>query len=113
LLTGCLVALVGTAHVVLGVDAVARSHLHGVGAGYTYYIDIAPWGWIHVACGALLVLAGVALLLRRPRARALGLVLALVSAVVAILLVAYDPGRSLVLVALDVAVVWALCRVAP
>ncbi len=48
---------------------------------YSFRIDITSWGWIHLAVGALVFIAGICLILGQLWARIVGVVLALISAV--------------------------------
>jgi hypothetical protein len=65
-------------------------------------------GWIHLGVGAVVFTAGVCLILGQLWARVLGVILALISAVENFLFIPYYPVWSLIVIAVDVFIIWAL-----
>jgi len=75
---------------------------------YAYELSATSWGWFHLILGAVVAIAGVALLTDKLWARIIGVALAAVSAIVNFLYIPYLPVWSIVLIAIDVAIIWAL-----
>lgn len=72
--------------------------------------DAVGWGWTHLILGAVVVVAGFGVLNALLWARVLGIALAVVSAVAHFLFLPQYPFWSTLLLALDILVIWALCR---
>jgi hypothetical protein len=72
------------------------------------YLDLSAWGWVHMIAGALIIVAGLGVFTGNALARAVGVALAAVSLVANFLSIAAYPVWSLVIIALDVFVIWAL-----
>src|SRR6266699_3620336 len=66
--------------------------------------------WIHLIGGAVVAVAGFFVFSGAVWARAVGIVLAALSAIANFLFIPYYPFWSLLMVALDVFVIWALAR---
>jgi hypothetical protein len=91
-----------------GLAAVIRGSFFIVLPNYAYNISITGWGWFHLILGAVVAVAGVALLTNRLWARIIGIIIVSVSMVVNFLYIPYQPVWSIALIALDAAVIWAL-----
>jgi hypothetical protein len=76
--------------------------------GYVYAFDLTTWGWIHLLIGAVAALTGVFLFRGATWARAVGIVFAGLSALANFAFAPYYPLWSIVVIALDVAIIWAL-----
>lgn len=92
----------------VGLTAIIKNEFFVTLPNYTFKIDISAWGWIHLAVGALVFVAGVCLVLGQLWARVVGVVLALISAVANFLFIPYYPVWSLIVIAIDVFIIWAL-----
>jgi len=75
---------------------------------YPYHWDVQSWGWTHLALGAVVFAAGVCVLLGMAWARVVGVFLAVLSAVASFMFLPYYPVWSIILVAIDVYIIWAL-----
>jgi hypothetical protein len=71
-------------------------------------VDYATWGWALVAFGVLLTAAGYGVLTGRTWARIVGVVVAVLNALVNLAFVAAYPVWTVLTVALDVIVIYAL-----
>jgi hypothetical protein len=110
----CVMMLVlGSFHAIMGLVAVFNDEFFVNLPDYTFELDITVWGWIHLIGGAIVVWAGVSLLSGRLWARAVGIALAVLSAVVNFLWLPYYPVGSVALIGLAVVVIWALIRYQP
>jgi hypothetical protein len=100
--------LLGIWEVFVGIAAIANDNYFVVGPNYTYDIDTTAWGWIHLALGALAVLAGFLLFTGATWARAVGIGLAALVAINNFIFLPYHPLWSLSMIALAVFVIWSL-----
>jgi hypothetical protein len=91
-----------------GIAAVVRGAFFGRLPAYAFDLSVHGWGWFHLILGAVVFVAGAALFLDMWWARAIGVLLAGVSGIVNFLFIPYQPVWSIVIMALDVAVIWAL-----
>jgi hypothetical protein len=71
-------------------------------------LDRTSWGWVHLIAGGVVLVAGLCVFAGQKWARAVGVLIAAVSAVLNFGFLGDDPFRSLVMIALDVVVVLAL-----
>ena len=109
LFAGVMLVLAGVSHVLAGIAGIVGDEVYVfVAADYIYGLDLTAWGWTHLAIGAVLLVIGVAVVSGRDWARAAAIGLASLSFVASFLFVPYYPVWSLLVIALDVAVIWAL-----
>ncbi len=99
---------VGAFQVLQGLAAVIEGDFYVVTPNNIYELNLSGWGWIHLVVGALLAVTGFFLLRGQAWARITGIVLAGVSAIANFLFVPHYPVWALLIIALDVAVIWAL-----
>jgi len=102
--------LTGSFQVIAGLVAIFDDGFYVVTQNYTFDLDPGVWGWIHLLVGILLIITGTALLSQRPWAVATAICLAMLSAVANFCFIPYYPFWSIVMIALDVWVIWALTR---
>jgi hypothetical protein len=91
-----------------GLAAIIRGGFFVVLPDYAYSISTTGWGWIHLILGIVVFAAGMCLFADMVWARLLGIALATISAVMNFLYIPYYPLWSIVVIALDVFVIWAL-----
>lgn len=103
--------VIGAFQIFMGIAAIAKDQFFVLNDGYAYNMDTTAWGWIHLILGAIILLAGFFLYSGAMWARALGIALAVLSAVSNFFFIPYYPIWSLVIIALDVFVIWALATV--
>jgi hypothetical protein len=75
---------------------------------YLYAFDLTLWGWLHLLVGLGLLAIGVFLLRGATWARFAGIVVAAISAILNFVWLPYSPWWSLMVIAIDVLVIWAL-----
>jgi hypothetical protein len=102
--------VIGSFQTIAGLAAIFNDEFFVVGKNYTFDLDVTAWGWIHLLLGILLLFAGWALFARKLWAAMLALVLALLSAIENFFFIPYYPWWSLLVIAIDIWVIWALTR---
>jgi hypothetical protein len=91
-----------------GIAALVHDNVYVTTPQYIYSLDLTGWGWIHLLLGILVVCAGVAVFVGQMWARVIGILLAGLSLIANFLFIPHYPIWSLTIIALDVAVIWAL-----
>ena len=91
-----------------GLAAIIEDDFFVLGRSYAYDIDVSTWGWIHLVAGVIIACAGAALFSGALWARAIAIVLAMLSMVINFAYIPYYPVWSLLIVAVDIAVIWAV-----
>jgi hypothetical protein len=91
-----------------GLAAIIRGSFFVVLPNYVYNVSVTGWGWIHLIVGAAVFIAGAFLFMDKMWARVVGVVLACISAVFNFLYIPYQPVWSVIVIALDIFIVWAL-----
>ncbi len=107
---GCILGLIGSFHLIAGLTAILNDDFFVRTDNYTFNLDTTAWGWIHLIIGVLLIITAFGLFSRAAWAGVAALVLALLSAIENFFFIPYYPVWSIVLIALDVWVIWALTR---
>ena len=107
-LAAVLMMVVGGFNAIQGLVALFQDDFFVALPNYLLEVDVTAWGWVHLVVGVLVVVAGVAVLSGRLWARVVGVVLAVVSALVNFAFLPYYPFWSMTVIALDVVVIWAL-----
>jgi hypothetical protein len=100
----------GVFQAIQGLVAIFNDDWYVRSAHYTFDLDITAWGWIHLIIGIAVGLTGFALFLGRTWAAATALFLAMLSALASFFFIPYYPWWSLLVIALDAWVIWALTR---
>ena len=100
--------LIGFFQVSIGLVALFNQDFYVATPNYVFAFDVGLWGWIHTIWGAIVLLAGFALLSGAGWARALGAILAAISAIQAFAFLPYQPFWSVIVIALAVLTIWAL-----
>jgi hypothetical protein len=91
-----------------GISAIASDHVYVHGVDYTYRFDVTAWGWIHLIIGLVALGTGIGILMSQVWAYILGIVVACVSALANFASIPHYPIWSIVVIAFDVLVIWAL-----
>jgi len=77
-------------------------------SGLVVNVDYTAWGWTHLILGAVVFLAGLALLAGQMWARVVGVLLAALSAFVNMVFLPAYPLWSIVIITVDILVIYAL-----
>jgi hypothetical protein len=107
-LAGFLLILNGIYGFVVGLAAILKGGFFTYHSGYVYHWSTTGWGWLQLILGCVVFAAGVCVLLGMLWARIVGAVLAGFSAIASFMFIPYYPLWSIVVIAIDVFIIWAL-----
>jgi hypothetical protein len=106
---GVMLIMLGTFQVIEGLIALFDDGFYLVSqSGLAIDVDYNTWGWTHIIIGAIGVLAGLGLLAGNMAARVVGVGVAFLSAVVNLAFISAYPVWSVLMIALDVVVIYAI-----
>ena len=91
-----------------GLVALFNDDFYVAGQKWIFEFDLTAWGWIHLILGIGIAVAGFFVLNGAVWARAVGIGVAAISAVLNFMWLPYYPLWGILVVALDVFVIWAL-----
>ncbi len=109
LFAGVMMVANGILSIFEGAVGVAKDKVYTTTPNYVYKFDLTSWGWIHIALGAAVVLVGLGVIAGQTWARYLGIFLVALSLFANFMFLPYFPLWALVVIAIDVFVLWALC----
>ena len=102
--------LIGLFELITGLVAIIDDDYYVVTRHYTFDLDTTVWGWIHLIIGILMLLTAFGLFTRRQWAVIAAVLFAGLSALANFFFIPYYPVWSIVLIALNVWVIWAVTR---
>ena len=105
-----MLVIIGVFQAIAGLVAIIDDDFYVVGQNYTFNFDTSGWGWIHLLLGLLLILVGYFLYTGAVWAVVFAIVLAGLSAIANFFFIPYYPFWSILVIALDIWVIWALTR---
>jgi hypothetical protein len=108
LFAGLMMIMVGIWQALQGLVAIFENEFYVATRNYLFQFDATTWGWIHLILGLLVAFAGWGLLSGRTWARAVAITLAVLSAIANFLFIPYYPFWSLLIIAVNVVVIWAI-----
>ena len=107
---GVMMIIIGAFQSIAGLAAIIEDDLFVIGKDYIFSLDTTAWGWVHLALGVVILIAGFALFSGKAWAGTFAIVLATLSAVANFFYIPHYPFWSILIIALDVWVIWALTR---
>jgi hypothetical protein len=106
---GVILLISGIFSIVQGIVAVVGPNsYYVVTEGSLWLLDVAGWGWWNIIIGVLLALTAVALMAGQTWARVVAVVLVIISAVGQLLLIPAQPWWSIIVIAIEILVIYAL-----
>jgi hypothetical protein len=105
---GAVLIVTGICQALTGIAALFRDEVFVTTPNYIYAFDVTAWGWVHLILGAAVALTGLGVIQGQTWARIVGIMLASLSIIANFLFIPHYPIWSLLIIALDVAVIWAL-----
>ena len=106
---GVMLVTVGIFQVIQGLVALFDDGFYAVRpSGLVVNINYNTWGWTHLIIGAVMIVTGAGLFVGNMAARILGVVAAVLSAIVNLAFISAYPIWSTIIIALDVVVIYAI-----
>jgi hypothetical protein len=106
---GVVMIVEGAFHIIDGLVALfERGYYVVTSNGLALHVNYTAWGWAHLIIGALFVLVGFGVLAGQLWARVVGIVLAVISAIVNLAFIAAYPVWGVILIAVDIMIIYAL-----
>jgi hypothetical protein len=100
--------MIGIFEFFAGLTGILKDEIYDEPRDYTFDLGVLGWGIVHMAIGVLLVASGLMMVTGAAWARATGVIVAVLSAVTSFLAIPYYPIWSILVLALDIGVIWAL-----
>ena len=76
--------------------------------GLVVNVDYTAWGWIHLIIGLVAIAVGIGLMTGNMVVRIVGIIIAVISAIVNLMFIAAYPVWSTIVIAVDVIVIYAI-----
>jgi hypothetical protein len=105
---GVMLIMIGVFQSLAGLVAIIDDEYYVIGPNYTWELDTTTWGWIHLLVGIVVLLSGIGIFSGNVAARTVGVLVAVVSAVANFMWLPYYPVGSVIIIAVNIAVIWAL-----
>lgn len=107
---GVLLAAFASMQLLEGIAAISTGDLYVNDDAYAYSLDVTTWGWVHVVLGIVGILVGVGIVARQAWGQVAGIGVAFLAALANFAFLPYFPLWSMVLLAFNALVVWALAN---
>jgi hypothetical protein len=91
-----------------GLVALFNDEFYVVTEEWIFQFDITAWGWIHLIVGVIVLFAGFNLFRGEVWARTVGVIIAVLSALVAFAWLPYYPLWGALFIAVSIAIIWSL-----
>lgn len=105
---GIMMVLSGIFDIIAGLTGLLRHTWYAVSGSNLLVFNYTSWGWINLALGLLILLAGFSVLHGSTWARVVGVILASISAIGALSFMNAYPIWSIVVITVDILVIYAL-----
>jgi hypothetical protein len=106
---GIMLFIAGVVDIIEGLVALFdKSYYRIAPSGLVVHLNYAVWGWGLIVFGVLLAAAGYGVVTGRTWARVFGVVVAVLNTIANFAFVAAAPGWTLIMIALNVVVIYAL-----
>ena len=105
---GLMLLLIGLYHIIAGLAALVNNEFYVATANYVFQFNVTSWGIIHLIAGVIVFFAGIGVFSGALWARTVGVIVALLSGIANFMFLPYYPIWSVLIIAVDVAVIWAL-----
>ena len=107
--SGIMMIMLGMFEAIVGFVALFKEDYFLVPrSGLVVSVDYTTWGWVHLVLGIVALLAGFGVLAGQMWARVIGIIMAVVSAIANVAFIAAYPIWSVIVIALDILVIYAL-----
>lgn len=100
--------LIGFFHIIAGIAGIYENTFYVVSDNYVFNFDVTTWGWIHLIGGIVVMLSGFWIFTGAVWARTVGVIVAVLSIFANFMFLPLYPLWSILMIAVAVAVIWAL-----
>ena len=107
-LAGILMFLLGGWWIIAGLVAVVNDDFYVVTQEWVFQFSTTTWGWTHLILGIVVLFAGIGVFGGAVWARTVGVILAVISGLVAFAWLPYYPVWAILFVTVSVFTIWAL-----
>ena len=105
---GIMMLMGGIWWIFAGIVAIANSDFYVVGPEYILQFSTTTWGWVHLILGIVVMLAGFYLFTGAVWARTVGVIVAVLWALIAFAWLPWYPVWAILFIAVSIFVIWAL-----
>ena len=105
---GVMMILLGIWWILAGLVAIFNDDFYVVGAEWVFQFSTTTWGWIHLLLGIVVLLAGFGIFSAQVWARTVGVIMAVLSGLIAFAWLPWYPIWAILFIAASIAVIWAL-----
>lgn len=103
-----MMAIAGSFQIIAGISAILDDEIYTVAGDWVLRLDTTVWGWTHLIIGLVLLVSAWGVVSGNVAARTVGVIVAALSAIANFAALPYYPIWGLTVIAVDVAVIWAL-----
>ncbi len=108
LFSAIMMVVIGVFQAIAGLSAILEDDFVVLTEDYVFKFSVTTWGWIHLIGGVIVVLAGIYILQGKTWAIVIGMIVAALSAIVNFMYIPYYPFWSILIIAIDIVIIWAL-----
>jgi len=105
---GVMLIMIGIFDAIQGLVALFNDEFYVVTEEWVFEFDVTTWGWIQLILGVALIASGIGIFSGNVAARTVGVIAAGIAAIVNFAWLPYYPIWSIIVIAICVAVIWAL-----
>ena len=105
---GVTMIMVGIFQALNGIVGIVNDDFFVKTTHYTYSLSATSWGWINLILGIIVLISGVGLFTGNLAARVVAVTIAMLSTISSFLWLPYYPVWSVVIIAFNIAIIWAL-----
>ncbi|KJK56918.1 DUF7144 family membrane protein [Saccharothrix sp. ST-888] len=109
LFAGVMMLVNGLLGILQGIVAVAKDSVYVTTRQYTFEFSLTGWGWIHIVWGLVIAAVGYGVVKGAAWGRVLAILVVSVGLALNFIFLPYYPLWSLVVIAIDAFILWALC----
>jgi hypothetical protein len=105
---GIALIMIGVFHAISGLSHIVDSDSFVLTQEYVLKFNASAWGWIHLIGGIIVFFAGFGVFRGAVWARTVGVIVAMISAIVNFAWLLYVPLWSILMIIIDISIIWAL-----
>ena len=105
---GIIMILLGIFHAIQGLVALFNSDYYVSSDRLVVHVNYTAWGWFQLIAGIVVIAAGAGVFAGKVWARAIAILVAMISALINIGFLTAVPLWSMMMIGLDVLIIWAL-----